>query len=445
MKPTLTIAGAGLAGALLALLLARRGQPVEVIERRADPRRAGYEGGRSINLALAERGLHGLRIAGLEDLVMRQAVMMRGRMIHEGSEPYLQRYGKDDGEVIWSVNRGRLNISLLDAAEAAGARLRFDARLAGVDWQRRRYRIESAAGAVHEHEFHALIGADGAGSALRAAMNAKAPLGERFEPLGHGYKELSIAALADGGFRIERNALHIWPRGGYMLIALPNVDGSFTVTLFLPNEGDPSFAKLTDDRAVAAFFAQDFPDAVPLLPRLTEEFAGNPTGLLGTLRLDHWHLDGDALLIGDAAHAMVPFHGQGMNCAFEDSVELDTLLAESDDLAWVFGELQARRRPNAQAIADMALENYVEMRDAVADDRYQLMKQVERLLAARHPDRFVPRYTMVSFRRVPYAQARARGEIQTKLLRDLTEGIQHADQIDLAVADRRIATELSPL
>lgn len=446
MTQTLTIAGAGLAGALLATLLARRGFSVEVFERRPDPRRIGYEGGRSINLALAERGLHGLRQAGLEREVMAQAVMMRGRMIHEGMQtPYLQRYGKDDSEVIWSVNRGRLNISLLDAAEAAGARLRFDERLTHVDWQARRYQTESFAGVRREHAFTALIGADGAGSALRAAMNAERPLGERFEPLGHGYKELSIPALPGGGFRIERNALHIWPCGGYMLIALPNVDGSFTVTLFLPNEGDPAFATLIDSNRVRAFFERDFPDVVPLIPELLEDFIGNPTGLLATLRLDHWHRGGEALLIGDAAHAIVPFHGQGMNCAFEDCVELDSLLAESRDLAWVFGELEARRKPNATAIANMALENYVEMRDAVADDRFQLMKQVERLLAARHPDRFVPRYTMVSFRRVPYAQAMARGVVQARILRDLTEAITDAAAVDMHAADQRILAELSAL
>ncbi len=446
MTQTLTISGAGLAGALLATLLARRGVSVQVFERRPDPRRAGYEGGRSINLALAERGLHGLRLAGLENEIMAQAVMMRGRMIHEGLDtPYLQRYGKDDSEVIWSVNRGRLNMSLLDAAEAAGARIRFDERLTTVDWKHKRYRTETAAGMVHEHDFLALIGADGAGSALRTAMNADNPLGERFEPLGHGYKELSIPALPGGGFSIERNALHIWPRGGYMLIALPNVDGSFTVTLFLPNQGDPSFATLTDAGSARRFFERDFPDAIALIPDLIEDFIDNSTGLLATLRLDHWHRGGEALLIGDAAHAIVPFHGQGMNCAFEDCVELDALLGESRDLTWVFGELEARRKPNARAIADMALENYVEMRDAVADDRYQLMKQVERILAARHPDRFVPRYTMVSFRRLPYAQAMARGQLQSQLLRDLTEGIGNADAVDMQRADERILADLSPL
>jgi len=288
----ITIIGAGLAGALLATLLARRGVAVDVFERRPDPRQAGYEGGRSINLALAERGLHGLRQAGLTEAVMAQAVMMRGRMVHfaEGGEQ-LQRYGRDDSEVIWSVHRGRLNVSLLEAAAAAGARLHFNQRLDGVDFEGRRFAtIDDRDGARVERDFTQLVGADGAGSALRRALAREIDLGERFEPLGHGYKELEIPPAADGGFRIEPNALHIWPRGGYMCIALPNSERTFTVTLFLPNEGPhPSFATLPDAAAASAFFAQDFADAVPLMPNLLDDFLGNPVGQLGTLRLSRWH------------------------------------------------------------------------------------------------------------------------------------------------------------
>lgn len=446
MSQPITIVGAGLAGALLATLLARRGLEVEVIERRQDPRRAGYQGGRSINLALAERGLHGLRLAGLEATVMAQAVMMRGRMIHEiGADPYLQRYGRDDSEVIWSVGRGQLNLSLIEAAEAAGARLIFDAALANVDWRQQRYRCKNSDGVIREQDFHTLIGADGAGSALRAAMQTERPLPERFEPLGHGYKELAIPAAAAGGFQIDGNALHIWPRGGYMLIALPNVDGSFTVTLFLPNTGAVSFEQLWHPMAVQEFFAQQFPDALPLLANLIADFTGHPVGMLGTLRLPDWHLDGRALLIGDAAHAVVPFHGQGMNCAIEDCVALDALFSESTDLPAVYAEFQARRQPNAEAIADMALENYVEMRDAVADAHFHFIKQLERLLAERHLNRFVPRYSMVSFRRIPYAEAKARGAIQTALLEQLSAGKQQLEQIDLQLADRLIQDQLMPL
>lgn len=446
MRQVITIIGAGLAGTLLAILLTRRGFQVVVMEKRSDPGKLGYQGGRSINLALTERGLHALRQAGLEKNVMDQAVMMRGRMIHEiGGIPYLQRYGKDDSEVIWSVNRGRLNMSLLEVAQSHGVRFHFDQRLTSVDWASKRFKTENSDGKTYDSEFTALIGADGAGSALRHQMNNAKALGERFEPLGHGYKELEIPAHIGSQFQIEPNALHIWPRGGYMMIALPNVDGSFTVTLFLPNTGAMSFESLADEQTLQSFFDYDFPDAVAFLPGLSKDFFAHPIGLLGTLRLEHWHRNGQALLIGDAAHALVPFHGQGMNCAFEDCVELDSLLGESSDLANVFGEFEARRKPNTEAIADMALENYLEMRDVVADPRFQLIKQVERLLAERHPDRFVPRYTMVSFRRVPYAQAQARGKIQSHILWTLTEGIKNVDQVNLALAAAMVQSQLSPL
>jgi kynurenine 3-monooxygenase len=444
----ITIIGAGLAGGLLATLLARRGWQVDVFERRPDPRRAGFEGGRSINLALAERGLHALREAGLTDTVMAQAVMMRGRMVHfaDGTQQ-LQRYGRDDSEVIWSVHRGRLNLSLLDAAEAAGARLHFDQRLGAVDFPTRRFEThDDRRGEIHTHAFDVLIGADGAGSALRAAIAGERGLGESFEPLGHGYKELEIPPADDGGFRIEPNALHIWPRGGYMCIALPNSERTFTVTLFLPNEGPhPSFATLTDRAAVQRFFAADFADAVPLMPALLDDFAGNPTGQLGTLRLAHWRLGGHALLLGDAAHAMVPFHGQGMNCAFEDCLALDRCLAAHSDFDSAFAAFEAERRPNADAIQQMALENYIEMRDRVDDADYLLQRELERQLAERHPGRFVPRYAMVSFTTVPYATALARGQIQREILQSATTGRTRLEQIDLAAVDASVLACLPPL
>jgi kynurenine 3-monooxygenase len=248
---------------------------------------------------------------------------------------------------------------------------------------------------------------------------------------------------------MEPNALHIWPRGNYMCIALPNAEGSFTVTLFLPNHakpGAPSFASLDSPQAVREFFARDFADAVPLMPDYEKDFAANPTGLLGTLYLDRWHIGGRALLVGDAAHAIVPFHGQGMNCGFEDAVELAQLMENAaNDTSAVFAEFQRRRKPNADAIAAMALENYVEMRDSVADAHFLLMRALERTLAARHPGRFVPRYWMVTFSRLPYATAFARGEIQAGILRELTAGKTKVDDVDLARADALIATRLPPL
>ncbi len=444
---TIIIIGAGLAGALLATLLARQGWQVEVFEKRPDPRRKGYEGGRSINLALAERGLNALRVAGLSDTIMAQAVMMRGRMVHPlQGELHLQRYGRDDSEVIWSVHRGRLNIALIDAAEAAGAKIRFDARLDGVDFDNKRFAmVDDHTRQREEHDFEVLIGADGAGSGLRQAMKPLVAMNERFESLGHGYKELEIPPASDGGFRIEPNALHIWPRGGYMCIALPNTEKTFTVTLFLPNEGDPSFATLPDLAAARDFFSRDFTDALSLVPDFDADWIGHPISALSTLYLDRWHLDGRAVLIGDAAHAMVPFHGQGMNCAFEDCLALARQIESSPDWASAFAKFEAKRKPNAEAIQAMALENYVEMRDRVDDPDFLLQRQLERMLAERHPGLFVPRYAMVSFLRVPYVTALERGKIQRQLLIDATRACGAIGDVDLTKADALVRERLTPL
>lgn len=441
------IIGAGLAGSLLALLLARRGWGVDVYEKRPDPRRQAYAGGRSINLALAERGLHALQLAGLQDVVMAQAVMMRGRMVHalDGATQLL-RYGRDDSEVIWSVHRGRLNLSLVEAAAAAGAAMHFDTRLDAVDFAARRATVVGERdGSRRELDFDVLLGADGAGSGLRAAIERVADLGARFEPLGHGYRELEIPPAADGGFLLEANALHIWPRGGYMCIALPNTEHTFTVTLFLPADGDPSFATLPDVAAARALFARDFADALALMPEFDADWQANPVGQLGTLSLARWRLGGSALLLGDAAHAMVPFHGQGMNCAFEDCIALDRCVAESDDWESAFARFEAERRPNAEAIQAMALENYVEMRDQVDDADFLRQRALERILAERHPGRFVSRYAMVSFLRVPYAVAFERGKVQRAILEACTAGVADVGQVDLVRADGMVMERLAML
>jgi kynurenine 3-monooxygenase len=458
-RQPITLIGGGLVGALLAVQLAQRGFAVDVHEKRPDPRRSGFSSGRSINLALAERGLQALRMAGLAEAVLQQAVMMRGRMVHdrEGNSA-LQRYGVDDSEVIWSVSRGGLNRLLLDAAEAAGARLHFGQALTGVDFDTMRIRLATADG-EREVQASLLIGADGAGSALRAAMHAHTPLGERVEPLGHGYKELEIppagelpAALQQlGGGRdqyvLEPHALHIWPRGGYMCIALPNTEGSFTVTLFLPAQGAaPSFATLPDAGAAAAFFSAQFPGLLSLLPGFSADYDHNPVGTLSTLYLDRWHLDGRALLLGDAAHAIVPFHGQGMNCGFEDTVVLTGLLdATPDDAAAVFAEFQRRRQPDANAIAAMAVENYVEMRDSVADPHYLAKRELGALLAARVPTHYMARYRLVTFTHVPYAYALERGRAQDALLEQLLRDTPAVRDVDIEAAARLFEASLPPL
>jgi len=456
----ITLIGGGLVGALLALQLAQRGFAVDVYEKRPDPRRAGFLGGRSINLALAERGLQALRMAGLADAVLRQAVMMRGRMVHDrDGNSGLQRYGVDDSEVIWSVSRGALNMLLLDAAEAAGVCLHFGQTLIAADFDTMRIRLARAEGGEHEIQAGLLIGADGAGSALRGAMNAHAPLGERIEPLGHGYKELEIPPAGElppalqqlGGGRdqyaLEPHALHIWPRGGYMCIALPNTEGSFTVTLFLPAQGAaPSFATLPDAAVAATFFSEQFPGLLSLLPGFSDDYDSNPVGTLSTLYLERWHLQGRALLIGDAAHAIVPFHGQGMNCGFEDTVVLADLLAASpDDAAAVFAEFQRQRQPQADAIARMALENYVEMRDSVADPHYLAKRELGALLARRLPSHYMARYRLVTFTHVPYAYALERGRAQDALLEQLLRDTPTVADIDLDAAVRLFESTLPPL
>ncbi|HUB88151.1 MAG TPA: NAD(P)/FAD-dependent oxidoreductase [Dyella sp.] len=448
-QQTITLIGGGLVGTLLAQLLARRGFKVEVFEKRPDPRRAGFTGGRSINLALAERGLQALRAAGLAEDVLQRAVMMRGRMVHPiNGASGLQRYGVDDSEVIWSVSRGGLNMLLLDAAEAAGVTFHFGQGLAAADLDAQHITLVDDYGVQHRHHASIVIGADGAGSALRAAMNDYQPLGQRVEPLGHGYKELEIPPASGAQrFAIEPHALHIWPRGGYMCIALPNTEGSFTVTLFLPVHGvHPSFDTLPDATAARAFFQQDFPDLLPLIPDFAEDYDSHPVGTLSTLYLDHWHIDGRAVLIGDAAHAIVPFHGQGMNCGFEDTVALADLLAESGrDTADAFAEFQRIRKPNADAIAAMALENYIEMRDSVADPHYLAKRELGARLAERAPQHFMARYRMVTFTHLPYAYAYERGRAQDMLLEQLLRGATEVENVPLDAAVKALRATLPPL
>jgi kynurenine 3-monooxygenase len=381
-------------------------------------------------------------------------------MVHDlQGNSALQRYGVDDNEVIWSVSRGGLNMLLLDAAEATGVQFHFGQSLVSADFDAQRICLADTAGVERDLAVGMLIGADGAGSAVRAAMNAHSPLGERIESLGHGYKELEIPPALElpaavlrlsGGrdqFALEPNALHIWPRGGYMCIALPNTEGSFTVTLFLPAQGAaPSFATLPDTDAAAAFFSEQFPGLLSLIPCFAEDFDAHPVGTLSTLYLDRWHLDGRALLVGDAAHAIVPFHGQGMNCGFEDTVLLANLLAASpSDSTDVFAEFQRVRQPDANAIAAMALENYVEMRDSVADPHYLAKRELGALLAARAPQHYMARYRLVTFTHVPYAYALERGRAQDALLEQLLRDTPRVADVDLEAAVNVLRSSLPPL
>jgi kynurenine 3-monooxygenase len=438
----LTLVGAGLAGSLLSIFLARRGHRVTILERRPDPRRSGVSVGRSINLALANRGIHALERAGLMERLRPLLIPMAGRMLHD-EEGRLQMvpYGNKPHEVIYSVSRGGLNAMLMDAAEATDrVSIRFGQTVEEVDFDGRSARFRaSGEGAVHQVPYEVLIGTDGSASAVRTAVGKRTAGNLSEEPLGHGYKELSIPALAGGEFRMEKNALHIWPRGEYMLIALPNADGSFTATLFLPNRGEESFEALRSSEDVRLLFERRFPDAIPLMPSLAREFFANPTGHLETIRCHPWFFGDEAVILGDAAHAIVPFHGQGMNAAFEDCEALDALL-DSEDRPWreIFSDFEALRRPNADAIAAMALENYVEMRSTVREPLFQLKKALAFRLEERHPRRFIPRYSMVMFHRIPYAEAQQRGAVQEEILDELTRSARSVEEVDFGKADRLI-------
>lgn len=448
-----TLVGAGLAGSLLAVGLAKRGLRVRMVERRPDLRKVALSAGRSINLALANRGMAALDRVGLLDHVRGALIPMRGRMLHdEQGRLQLLPYGNKPEEVIYSVSRSGLNALLLDAAEAQGVDISFQQSCRGADLGRGVVLLrEEQTGAEREEEAPVLIGTDGSASAVREAVLRAAGGEFREEPLAHGYKELCIAAGPGGSFQMERDALHIWPRGEFMLIALPNPDGSFTLTLFLPNQstGTPgavaaSFAELQDEAAVGAFFRHYFADAVPLLPDLAAQFAQNPLGHLGTVRCGPWHDAGRALVLGDAAHAVVPFHGQGMNCAFEDCIALWEAL-DAHGPAWdkVFGAVYAARKPNADAIADMALENYVEMRASVRDPRFQAKKELSFRLEDHFGERFAPRYSLVMFHTLPYAEAQRRGVIQDEILEALLGPENDPRAVNLEEAGRLISSRLT--
>jgi kynurenine 3-monooxygenase len=418
----ITIIGAGPAGCLLGILLARRGLEVEVYERRTDPRRAPPEAGRSINLALAARGIRALKAAGVMEALSPSLVRMRGRMLHEpGKADQFNSYGQREHEVIWSVSRATLTTLLTEAAAALpNLRLHFEQQCLGYRGGGLLVMRDLTEGREYELAAERIIGADGAGSLLRHALAELRGFTVTEARLPHDYKELVIPLRA-GQPVLAMDCLHIWPRGGFMLIALPNADGSFTATLFLARNGEaaPGFDQLDSDDKVRGFFAAHFPDALRLVPDLAEQFAAHPQGLLGTVYCPQWQDNETLLLIGDAAHAIVPFHGQGMNCAFEDCRILDELLAISPDDA--FTRFANSRREDCLAIAQMALENYGEMRDAVRDPLFQRQKALSLDLERAHPERFVPRYSMVMFRDdIPYSLALQRGRIQQQILTELT-------------------------
>ena len=466
--PRVTIIGAGLAGSLLAINLAKRGIETHVYESRGDMRLQEVAAGRSINLALSDRGIAALREVGMDEYMLAEAVPMTGRMIHTVTgEQKLLPYSGREGEYINSVSRAGLNIALINEADKYdNVKFHFNQRCVYFDCATGEAKFSNG----ERIKSDTVIATDGAGSAVRNAMLHGGV--ERFDFsqvwLEHGYKELHIPAAADGGFRLEKNALHIWPRHQFMMIALPNFDGSFTCTLFLAHEGANSFEEInrrstqinadvdsSDNprhsresaaKSVLDFFNREFPDAVPLMPTLTTDFFANPTGNLGTIKCFPWNAGGKALLLGDAAHAVVPFYGQGMNCAFEDVRVLDSLLSEPGaiatgskiDWASIYEKYGQLRKINTDAIADMAEENFYEMRDRVADPVFQRKRELETKLEQTYPDYF-SKYSMVTFREdLPYSVAKEKGNAQDQTLMEICEHVGNVDELDLERIYRQI-------
>ena len=438
------IIGGGLAGSLLAIFLARRGLEPTVFER--SPRFAEHPKtqGRSINLALAERGLRALQLAGVLDRITPLLIPMRGRMIHDRSGTQeLLPYGQRPEEQIYSVSRALLNYELYRAAhEGHGVDYYFSSPCESVDTDSGAVTVLLDGGATALHA-ETVLALDGAGSVIRRALAEAGRIESSEILLDHGYKELTIAPR-DDDFALEPNALHVWPRGGYMLIALPNLDRTFTATLFLEHAGRPGFNALDNADLFSGFMADSFPDALPLVPQLRAEFSANPVGSMGTVRAKPWSMGRRLLLMGDAAHAIVPFHGQGMNAAFEDCVVLDDLIDKlGADWAVVFERFEARRIHNTGAIADMALENYLEMRDTVRDPKFAVRKHLSFELERRFPDRFIPRYSMVMFHpEISYAEAQRRGNLQANILDRLLLHVDDLNDVDFELAARLIEDRL---
>ncbi|GAA4464068.1 NAD(P)/FAD-dependent oxidoreductase [Nemorincola caseinilytica] len=450
MSRNVTILGAGLVGSLLAIILRKRGHDVTLYERRPDMRAAHMSAGKSINLAMSARGWKALDLAGLRAEMEPIAIPMYGRYLHQpDGQTAFQPYSKNN-EAIYSVSRGELNKKLMTLAEENGVNIHFEHRCTQVDVPNNALRL------AHNGEEHVvttdlLFGADGAFSALRASYTHMDRVNSSQHYLEYGYKELAILPGANGEWLMEKNALHIWPRGKYMMIALPNTDGTFTCTMFMPFEGEVSFSKLQTEADVHKLFDEQFADAKALMPTLIHDFFANPTSSLITTHIFPWHYKDRSALIGDAAHAIVPFYGQGMNAGFEDCTVLSGLMdRHGDDWATILPAYERLRKPNGDAVASLALTNFVEMRDKVADPRFLQRKKIEKELGTRYPHQFISVYEMVSFSHIPYSTAIQCIQAQDRLLEqvmaegDFFDNIAHdsfCDRIGHWVADYHKAVQ----
>ena len=423
-KKDTVIIGAGLVGSLLSIYLSKRGYNVKIFERRSDMRKEKMSAGRSINLALSDRGIKALEEVGLMEEIRKICIPMHGRFMHNpalGGTAY-QPYGKE-GQYINSVSRGELNCKLMDLAEANDVEINFNQKCESIDWKKDEIHFENTLNnKLQTTNYKLVFGSDGAFSAARLTHQLQH---DRFQYqqyyIDFGYKELTIPAGENGTFLLEKNALHIWPRGNYMMIALPNIDGSFTCTLFFPFEGETSFATLDTKEKVRSFFERTFTDAAPLMPTLEEDFFKNPTGSLVTVKCFPWIREDKFALIGDAAHAIVPFFGQGMNCGFEDCSVLNSLIETyGDDWTGILQAYQQLRKPDGDAIANLALNNFVEMRDKVADPKFLLQKKIETAFSKKYPDKWIPLYSQVTFSpQIRYSDALVNGQKQEAIMQQI--------------------------
>ena len=426
-KDNILIIGAGLCGSLLALRLAQRGYTVNVYESRPDLRTTDISAGRSINLALSDRGLKAMRLAGVEDKVKPLCIPMHGRLVHDTEgNTFPSNYSGRDNEYINSISRGDLNgLLLTEADKYDNLTIHFNKRCNGIDIENN---IAKLYDYVTKTEFEVkgdvLFGTDGAGSSLRKSyyLERKFLFSYSQNYLTHGYKELEISASKEGTHLISKDYLHIWPRGEYMLIALPNLDGSFTVTLFLSyEEGEYNFSNLTTEDTIKEFFKTQFPDALTLIPNIAEEFSNNPTGALGTVKCSPWHYKNKNVLLGDSAHAIVPFYGQGMNASFEDVTVFDAILEQHEgDWETIFKVYEKTRKADTDAIADLAIDNYYEMRDHVANPIFKEKRTIEMALEKEFPNAYFSKYSMVTFKEdIPYYEAMTKGRAQDKAILNL--------------------------
>ncbi|KAA1247163.1 NAD(P)/FAD-dependent oxidoreductase [Aquimarina sp. RZ0] len=419
----IAIVGSGLAGSLLAIYLRKRNHHVTVFDRRPDIRKVRFSG-RSINLAMSVRGWKALDRVGIGEKIRELAIPLNKRAMHVNGKPEYHQYYGNDGEAIYSISRGVLNRKMITLAEEAGVVFRFNEKVWDVNLvEAKIYTGETEKGAWKEYQYDLIFGCDGAFSRVRHKMQRRSRFDYSQDFLSAGYKELGIPANSDGSHKLDKNSLHIWPRGKFMLIALPNLDGSFTCTLFMPHEGENSFEKLTSDTEVSEFWEQHFPDTIELMPTLLEDFKNNPTSALVTMKCYPWTYWDKVALVGDSAHAIVPFYGQGINAGFEDISVLDDIIEAYKGENWqdIFESYQRTRKPDTDAIAELSYRNFMEMSSKTADPEFLLRKKIEKRFSEKYPDLWVPLYTRVTFSHKPYAEALKLGDQQARIMDEIMQ------------------------